>query len=113
MLDKFFRLFSKDIAIDLGTANSEVYVRGKGVIIQEPSVVAINQKTGQILPEQLCKGHKSGQCNRSICNNDNANYYNHATRKYYCEKCARTINKSNYNEAMLMYGHELCTKSKK
>ena len=49
MLDKFFRLFSKDIAIDLGTANSEVYVRGQGIIIQEPSVVAINQKTGQIL----------------------------------------------------------------
>jgi len=49
MLDKFFKLFSKDIAIDLGTANSEVYVRGKGIIIQEPSVVAVNQKTGQIL----------------------------------------------------------------
>jgi rod shape-determining protein MreB len=38
-----------DIAIDLGTANSAVYLRGKGIIIQEPSVVAINQKTGQIL----------------------------------------------------------------
>lgn len=38
-----------DIAIDLGTANSLVYVRGKGIVIQEPSVVAVNQKTGSIL----------------------------------------------------------------
>jgi len=49
MLDKIWRIFSQDIAIDLGTANSEVYVRGRGIIIQEPSVVAVNQKTGQIL----------------------------------------------------------------
>ncbi|MBI4138021.1 MAG: rod shape-determining protein [Candidatus Wildermuthbacteria bacterium] len=39
----------QDIAIDLGTANSLVYVRGKGIVIQEPSVVAMNQKTGQVL----------------------------------------------------------------
>ena len=49
MLDKIWRVFSKDIAIDLGTANSLVYVRGRGIVIQEPSVVAVNQKTGQIL----------------------------------------------------------------
>lgn len=49
ILNNFSRLFSEDIAIDLGTANSEVYVRGRGIVIQEPSVVAINQKTGQIL----------------------------------------------------------------
>ena len=49
MLDKILKKFSDDIAIDLGTANSHVYVRGKGIVIQEPSVVAINQKTGQIL----------------------------------------------------------------
>ena len=45
----FFNFWSKDIGIDLGTANTLVYVRGKGIIINEPSVVAINQKTGQIL----------------------------------------------------------------
>lgn len=44
-----FKYFAEDIAIDLGTANSLVYVRGKGVVINEPSVVALNQKTGQIL----------------------------------------------------------------
>ena len=49
MLNKFFGLFSKDIGIDLGTANSLVYVRGRGIVINEPSVVAVNQKTGQIV----------------------------------------------------------------
>ena len=41
--------FSKDIGIDLGTANTLVYVRGKGIVINEPSVVAVNTKTGKIL----------------------------------------------------------------
>lgn len=49
LLGKFLSHFGKDIAIDLGTANSLVYVRGRGIVIQEPSVVAINQKTGQVL----------------------------------------------------------------
>lgn len=49
MLSKLFGYFSKDIGIDLGTANTLVYVRGRGVVINEPSVVAINQKTGQVL----------------------------------------------------------------
>lgn len=40
---------SKDIGIDLGTANTLVYLRGKGVVIVEPSVVAVNQKTGQVV----------------------------------------------------------------
>jgi rod shape-determining protein MreB len=40
---------SKDIGIDLGTANTLVYVREKGIVINEPSVVAINNRTGQIL----------------------------------------------------------------
>lgn len=46
---KIFGRFSKDIGIDLGTANTLVYVRGKGILIDEPSVVAINKRTGQIL----------------------------------------------------------------
>lgn len=49
MLNRFFGLFSKDIGIDLGTANSLVYVRGRGIVINEPSVVAVNQKTGQVV----------------------------------------------------------------
>ncbi|MEK7582017.1 MAG: rod shape-determining protein [Patescibacteria group bacterium] len=49
MLDKFYSLFSNDIGIDLGTANTLVYLRGHGIVINEPSVVAINQKTGRVV----------------------------------------------------------------
>lgn len=49
MINKVFNFFSKDIGIDLGTANTLVYVKSKGIIIDEPSVVAVNQKTGQVL----------------------------------------------------------------
>ena len=41
--------FGKDIAIDLGTANTLVYVRGRGVVINEPSIVAVNDKTHQVV----------------------------------------------------------------
>ncbi len=49
MFNKLFGKFSKDVGIDLGTATTLVYVKEKGIIINEPSVVAINQKTGQVL----------------------------------------------------------------
>ena len=39
----------RDMAVDLGTANPLVYVRGKGVLLDEPSVVALNDATGEIL----------------------------------------------------------------
>ncbi|MFN3283288.1 MAG: rod shape-determining protein, partial [Pseudothermotoga sp.] len=39
----------RDLGIDLGTANTLVYVRGKGIVINEPSVVAINADTGEVL----------------------------------------------------------------
>jgi rod shape-determining protein MreB len=42
-------IFSKYIGIDLGTANTLVHVKGKGIVLREPSVVAINKKTGTIL----------------------------------------------------------------
>lgn len=41
--------FSNDIGIDLGTANTLVYVKGRGIVINEPSIVAVNQKTGQVV----------------------------------------------------------------
>ncbi|MCK5491199.1 MAG: rod shape-determining protein [Candidatus Pacebacteria bacterium] len=49
MFKKIFGYLSHDIGIDLGTANTLVYVKGKGIVINEPSVVAINKKTGRIL----------------------------------------------------------------
>ena len=49
MISRFFGKFSRDIGIDLGTANTLVYAADKGIVIQEPSVVAINVRTEQIL----------------------------------------------------------------
>jgi rod shape-determining protein MreB len=49
MLDFLFGLLSHDLGIDLGTANTLVYVRGKGIVIREPSVVARHRKTKEIV----------------------------------------------------------------
>lgn len=49
MFDKFYKLFSNDIGIDLGTSNTLVYLKGHGIVINEPSVVAVNMKTNQVL----------------------------------------------------------------
>ena len=47
VIDKLFGIFSKDMAIDLGTANTLVYVRGEGVVLNEPSVVAKTEVNGK------------------------------------------------------------------
>ncbi|MDB5225351.1 MAG: rod shape-determining protein MreB, rod shape-determining protein MreB-related protein [Candidatus Adlerbacteria bacterium] len=47
--NRILPLFSNDVGIDLGTANTLVYLRGKGIVVTEPSVVAVNQKTGQVV----------------------------------------------------------------
>ena len=46
---KLFSIKSKDIGIDLGTANTLVALRGKGIVLKEPSVVAIDRKSNRIL----------------------------------------------------------------
>jgi rod shape-determining protein MreB len=48
-VDSVFQIIGRDMAVDLGTANTLVYVRGRGIVLNEPSVVAINTKTGAIL----------------------------------------------------------------
>ncbi len=48
-IERFYTLFSNDIGIDLGTANTLVYMKGRGVVLNEPSVVAVNQKTGRVV----------------------------------------------------------------
>lgn len=47
-LSSLFSLFSSDLAIDLGTANTCVFARSKGIVVNEPSIVAINKVTGGI-----------------------------------------------------------------
>lgn len=49
MFKNLFALFSKDIGIDLGTTNARIYVKGRGLVFNEPSIVAINARTNQII----------------------------------------------------------------
>ena len=51
MLSRLFGMFSADMAIDLGTANTLVYVKGRGIVLNEPSVVAIAESRGR---KQVC-----------------------------------------------------------
>lgn len=48
MLEKLQGMFTNDIAIDLGTANTLVYIKGKGIVLNQPSVVAINKATDKV-----------------------------------------------------------------
>lgn len=54
-MNRFRGVFSNDIGIDLGTANTLVFVRGKGIVLAEPSVVAVDSATGEV----LAVGHKA------------------------------------------------------
>jgi len=58
-IDKLFSLFSKDMAIDLGTANTLVYVKGEGVVLNEPSVVATVENQGRT--QVLAVGNEAKQ----------------------------------------------------
>jgi rod shape-determining protein MreB and related proteins len=49
MAENFFSFAGQDMAIDLGTANTLVFVRGQGIVLNEPSVVAINSQNGRAL----------------------------------------------------------------
>ena len=44
--------FGQDVGIDLGTATVIVYVKGKGIVLREPSVVAVDNHTGDVLAEE-------------------------------------------------------------
>jgi len=48
-LRSVFSLFSSDLAIDLGTANTLVYAKGKGIVVNEPSIVAINKNSAEVV----------------------------------------------------------------
>src|SRR3569623_1593646 len=55
-LRSLFSLFSSDLAIDLGTANTLVFSKGKGIVVNEPSIVALNKTNGEV--EAVCKEAK-------------------------------------------------------
>ena len=55
----FASFFSQDIAIDLGTANTLIYVKGKGIVLNEPSVVALSNDKTNTKPKVLAVGHEA------------------------------------------------------
>ena len=57
MFKKLRGLFSNDLSIDLGTANTLIYVKGKGIVLNEPSVVAIRQERGGTAKSVAAVGH--------------------------------------------------------
>lgn len=62
--------------------------------------------------EKPDKGLMNGSCNRFAYQGPGATWYNHSTEKYYCEHCARSINRANPPNAdtfMTSLGHDLCT----
>lgn len=69
---KLFNLASKDIGIDLGTANLLVTIKGRGIVLNEPSVVAIDKKTENIIAvgseakEMLRKNTRNNQSRKTI-----------------------------------------------
>ena len=59
----------RDMAVDLGTANTLVYVRGRGIVLSEPSVVAIDSRTGEVHASasrpSACSAARPGRSRRS------------------------------------------------
>ena len=47
-IPSLYTVLANDLAIDLGTANTLVYLRGRGIVVNEPSIVAINKNTGEV-----------------------------------------------------------------
>lgn len=91
---KFFTFGSKDIGIDLGTANILVTLKGKGIVLKEPSVVAIDRKTGNIMAtgneakEMLRKNPRTNKSGKTI------------KRWCYCRFYSNTIDvKKHYNKS--------------
>ena len=81
---KLFTFGSKDIGIDLGTANILVTLKGKGIVLKEPSVVAIDRKTGTIkatgseAKEMLRKNTRTNKSSKAIKRWRNCRLYSNA-----------------------------------
>ena len=86
-----FNFKSKDIGIDLGTANTLVTLKGKGIVLKEPSVVAIDRKTGSILgagyeaKEMLRKNSRDNKSSKTF------------KRRCYCRFYSNKINAKKHN----------------
>ena len=57
-----FQLFSNDLGVDLGTSNILINVDGKGIVVREPSVVAVDKNTGKVLQVGSAARNMLGRC---------------------------------------------------
>ena len=88
---KLFTFGSKDVGIDLGTANILVTIKGKGIILKEPSVVAIDRKTGAI----VATGNEAKEMLRK---NTRTNKSSKTTKRWsYSRLYSNTTNVKKYN----------------
>ena len=92
---KLFNFGGKDIGIDLGTANVLVTLKGKGIVLKEPSVVAIDRRSGSI----LATGHEAKEMLRK---DTRPNKSSKTTKRWsYCRFYSNTINvKKHINKSM-------------
>lgn len=60
-LDRFRSVFSADVGLDLGTSNTLIYVKDHGIVVNEPSIVAVNQKTGRVVAIGTDASHMIGR----------------------------------------------------
>jgi rod shape-determining protein MreB and related proteins len=67
MIGRVLDILSKDIAMDLGTANTLIYLKGKGVVLDEPSMISIDQDTGKVLAVGSEAKNLYGRHGRNIC----------------------------------------------
>ena len=56
----------------------------------------------------IAKGAQGGECNRTVCRNTDAQWFNRSTEKFYCEDCAEEINYMNFDDAQRLFGTMLC-----
>jgi rod shape-determining protein MreB len=57
-LRSIFGFFSSDLAIDLGTANTLVYAKGRGIVVNEPSIVALDRNSKKAMKPKRCLGER-------------------------------------------------------
>jgi rod shape-determining protein MreB and related proteins len=67
MIGRVLDILSKDIAMDLGTANTLIYLKGKGVVLDEPSMLSIDQDTGKVLAVGSAAKNLYGRHGHNIC----------------------------------------------
>lgn len=66
---------------------------------------SVEQREAGVAP---AKGDLGGECNRRVCTNTPARWFNRSTLKHYCGSCARTLNAVNHNDAQRLFGGSLC-----